>query len=283
MTIVPFPSAKSSAKPAAPEPPATRPDPIPIDQAELDRLYWDESGTVKVAHIGALFGISGSKIAKLATPKPTDVPCLICGGRGVVRSRSQLKEPWIGCGYCGAACRQREDRYGRYARTFGRRDVEPALQSVGVSAALVRRRRDSSAQLLGMDAYRAVDALADIGRPLEPEAIVTVIEPADGLIEMRAALSGQSPSVLGVSTLRTLGGSQTEALQNLYALTSDGWRIVSAQDSEVWHSVGFREMEALSWGDHRVFDERWGEETHGDLGFGDRLINATSERLPRRF
>lgn len=279
MTIVLFPSPKPATAPA--------PDPVPFDQAEIDRLYWDDS--VKVADITKRFGLRGKKIGALATPKPTDVSCLVCGGTAVVRSRSKLKEVWIDCGTCGAGCRQREERYGQYSRDARRArlsEMGSSLRLVAVSAALVRRRRHDSIWTTGVDAYRAFDALADMCRPLEPGTLVTVIDPADGIAEIREALRAQhndGARMLGVPTLRTLGDSQTESLQNLYSLTQDGWRIVSGNDIDVRHTIGFREMEAVAWGERHVHDDRWVDESDDgidrDLSFGDRLINATADRI----
>lgn len=274
MPVLPFPPLVQ-AEQAAPDP-----DPIPFDQAELDRLYWDDSGTVKVADIAALFGVPASKIAKLATPKATAVRCLVCGAHAAVRSRSQLGAEWIDCAGCGAACRQRESRSAEYRRQQ-RADVSPPLHSVGVSTALVRRRPGVSHRDVGFDAHDAIDALRRLGRPIDPDGLVTVLETTDGIDQIREALSEHQPAVLGVSSLRVLGQSQTEALQNLFSLTRDGWRLVSASDIEVTHSVRFAEMNALSWGEHRVRDDRWQDESEydmaGEMCFGDRLINATAQ------
>ncbi len=270
MSVIPFTSSST-----------TRPDPIPFDQEHLDRLYWSDPADVKVAEIARTFGLPPSRVSVLATPRATGLTCLLCGGGAVIRSRSRASAEWIDCGECGTACRQRTPRWMEYTRPES--NDPSGLRSVGVSAALIRRARRSSPRDVGFDAQEAVDALASIERPLEPGELVTVIEPADGIDEIRTALGHRRPDMLGVANLRTLGDTQTEALQNLFALTGDGWRVVSGRDIDVSRSVRFRDMHAVSLGERVVETDRRPGEPYDpyDLEFADRVINATTEPRSR--
>ena len=74
------------AVPFRPHPPVDPPSLTPTEQIELDRLYWDDD--VPVAEIAARFGLARTRIHRFATPRPTDLRCLICGDVAALTSRS---------------------------------------------------------------------------------------------------------------------------------------------------------------------------------------------------
>ncbi len=230
-----------SAHPFQPQPSADRPleraDLEPFVRSELDRLYWKPYEPITVAEIAARFDLPANRLCRLVTPFSTDRTCLLCGAGAVCTSRTQRSAGSATCSGCGAAV-PAPDRYGRYHR-YGEypaltddlllADVDP----LPVPHVMVRRRNNQLADL-SSDAHCAVDALGRAGRPFEAGRTVVVLEPHDGIEEIQNLLAGHPVSTLGVASLRTLGDSQVEAIQNLMYLTHDGWRVVSASDTHAW-------------------------------------------------
>ncbi len=245
------------------------------EQAELDRLYWDESDSqLTVASIAALFALPAGGLCRIVTPLSSERTCLLCGAPGVRTSRSQLKSGALTCGGCGAVVQTRSSGYGGFGYNGQPRivadevlaaEVEPdPVDHVMVRRALGYRMRD-----LGSDAHQAVTALERAGRPFAAGRTVLILEPHDGIEEIRNLLSGFAVTTLAVESLRTLGDSQIEAMQNLLHLTSDGWRVVSALDTRAW-----KPDEDHDWFDDETYEDVWPVPDGGEAAWDRRGIQS---------
>lgn len=253
----------------------------PEDQAELDRLYWDESDAqLTVASIAERFDLAAGGLCRVVTPLPSERTCVLCGAAAVRTSRSQLKSGVLTCGGCGAIVQTRSSRYAG----FGYNGEPPSIPAdvmagevpaVPVGHVMVRRRLGHRMSELGSDAHQAVSALERAGRPFGDGRTVLLLEPHDGIEEIQNLLAAHPVSTLAVESLRTLGDSQIEAMQNLLHLTHDGWRVVSAQDVHAWK----RDEEPEWYHDEANWPVPDGGEAAWDrdgIQTGGRLIDATN-------
>lgn len=193
------------------------------EQAEVDRLYWDQAEEpLTVSGIAERFDLPANRVHRFVTPWVSDRTCLLCGSAAVCTSRSQRSSGALKCGGCGAYVQSRPPRSYAYwdagappliAADLMAAEVDP----VPVPHVLIRRRLGDRLRDLGNDANRAVFALERTGRPFAAGRTVLVLEPHDGVEEIQTLLAAHPVSTLGVASLRTLGDSQVEAMQNAVA------------------------------------------------------------------
>lgn len=249
------------------------------EQAEVDRLYWDQSEQpLTVRDIAERFNLPARGVHQFVTPWPSSRTCLLCGEVGVCTSRSQRSSGAPTCSQCRAPIHSRVSRYSAYwdvgappaiSTDVMAEEVDP----VPVAHAMIRRRLGDRLRDLGNDASRAVSALERSGRPFPDGGTVLVLEPHDGIDEIQNVLSTHPVSTLAVASLRTLGDSQVEAMQNLLYLTNDGWRVVSAADVHAW-SRGEGEdcyNDEATWPRAESSDLHWGDAASSRDG---QLIDA---------
>lgn len=249
------------------------------EQAELDRLYWDESEQpLRVSDIAGRFDLPANRVHRFVTPWPNARTCLLCASAAVCTSRSQRSSGALTCGGCGAPVRSRADRYSPYwddgAPPVVAADVMAAeVDPVPVPHVLIRRRLGDRLRDLGNEASRAVSALERSGRPFADGRSVLVLEPHDGIEEIQNLLGKHPVSTLGLASLRTLGDSQVEAMQNLLFLTNDGWRVVSATDTHAWDRREEDEWfdDEYTWPQTENAGARWDDDPSRSSG---RIIDA---------
>lgn len=250
------------------------------EQAELDRLYWDDSEQpLSVSEVAERFDLSTNRVHRFVTPWQSARTCLLCAAAATCRSRSQRSSGALTCGGCGAPVQPRADRYSAdwddgappaIAADLMAKEVD----SVPVPHVLIRRRLGEHLRDLGNDASRAVSALERSGRPFADGRIVLVLEPHGGIEAIQNLLAAYPVSTLGVASLRTLGDSQVEAMQNLLFLTNDGWRVVSATDTHPWARREEEEWfdDEYTWPQAETADVHWDDNVGRS---GGRIIDAT--------
>lgn len=239
--------------------------PVTLDeptQALLDHLYWMTDTPVRA--IAERLGLTGRSVSSLVTPFPAGFRCYRCRTEHHHTSRSRRAEAsaerrWprpVTCTTCGAR----------------RRSPSAAMRAGGLpterSVIAVRHHQD-------LEIDDCVEALARIGKGWDEHSMITLHDGAEA-IALGAALAGFPPGTLAIPSLRDLGASQGERLQTLWAVTRYGWRVVTARDALVSHSV-------TSWDlDHAHDDSwessRWHHESEPtiDGSLLDRLLHETS-------
>ena len=239
--------------------------PVALDeptQAQLDHLYWMTDTPVR--EIAGQLGLTGRSVSPLVTPLPAGFRCYRCrtehrhtsrSGRAEASAERRWPRP-VTCNTCGAR----------------RQPPSAAVLAGGLPTGrcviAVRNLQD-----LEIDA--CVEALARIGKGWDEHSMITLHDGAEA-IALGAALAGFPPGTLAIPSLRDLGASQAERLQTLWAVTRYGWRVVTAHDAQISHSV-------TSWDLDHAHDDSWESsrwhhesETAFDGSLLERLLHDTS-------
>lgn len=231
-----------------------------LSQARLDHLYWMTDTPVRV--IVEQMGLSGRSVSSLVTPLPAGFRCYRCRTEFHHSSRAArsagTERRWsrsVTCGTCG------EQRMTPQAAPGG---VDLPTQRVVIA---VRSRH-------GFEIDSCVEALNRIGKGWDERSLIMLTDGAEA-IALGAALAAYPPGVLAMPSLGDLGASQAERLQTLWAITRFGWRVVTAHDMQVSHSVTKWDLDRA--GDDAWESSRWHRETELPIQapFLDRLLAAT--------
>ena len=230
-------------------------------QAQLDHLYWMTDTPVR--EIAGQLGLAGRSVSSLVTPSPAGFRCYRCrsehhhtsrNGRAESKAERRWPRP-VTCTTCGER----------------RRPPSAAVLAGGLSTErcviAVRNLQD-----LEIDA--CVEALARIGKGWDERSLIMLLagSEADAL---GAALAIYPPGTLAIPSLRELGISQADRLQTLWAITRYGWRVITANDIRVSHSVTKWDLEHAC--DDRWECSRWHQEAALPIGdpLLDRLLDET--------
>jgi hypothetical protein len=129
---------------------------------------------------------------------------------------------------------------------------------------------------VGLAIESCLEALARAGRGWDQHSIVLLSDADRSPDALLAALEKFNAGVLAVTSLCDLGATQTERLQTLFRVTTQGWWVVAANDVQMQHRITSYDLELSE--DH---DESEWPEDHGLTGgferpFAERLVNATA-------
>jgi hypothetical protein len=239
--------------------------PVALDeptQAQLDHLYWTTDTPVR--EIARQLGLAGRSVCSLVTPLPAGFRCYRCRTEHHHTSRSGRAE-------CSA-----ERRWPRpvTCTTCGERRRPP---SAAVLAGGLPTERSVIAvrNLQDLEIDACVEALARIGKGWDEHSLIMLHDCAEA-IALGAALAGFPPGTLAIPSLRDLGASQAERLQTLWAITRYGWRVVTAHDAQVSHSVTRWDLDHAH--DDSWESSRWHHESEPaiDGSLLERLLRDTS-------
>lgn len=232
-------------------------------QARLDHLYWMTDTPVRV--IVKQLGLSGRSVSSLVTPRPAGFRCYRCRTEFHHSSRTArsagTERRWsraVTCGTCG------ERRLTPQAAP-GRADLPTERVVIAV-----RSRH-------GFEIDSCVEALSRIGKGWNERSLIMLGDGAEA-IALGVALAAYPPGTLAIPSFVDLGASQAERLQTLWAITRCGWRVVTAHDTQVSHSVTRWDLDCA--GDDGWESSRWHRETELPIlaPFLDRLLEATVTR-----
>lgn len=238
--------------------------PVALDeptQAQLDHLYWMTNTPVR--DIVEQLGLAGRSVSSVVSPLPAGFRCYRCRTEHCYTSRSGRSESnaerrWqrtVTCATCGE--RRRPPSAAVLAGEL------PAERSV----IAVRNRHD-------LEIDSCVEALARIGKGWDEHSMIMLHDGAEA-IALGAALAAFPPGTLAIPSLRDLGASQAECLQTLWAVTRYGWRVVTAHDVQVSHTLTRWDL------DHAHDDSwecsRWHHESEPPIDgpLLERLLDAT--------
>jgi len=205
-------------------------------QAQLDHLYWMTDTPVR--EIARQLGLARRSINSLVTSWPAGFHCYRCETEHHFTSRS---------GRAGADVERRWP-LPVTCTTCGDRRLPPsaAVRVGGLpterAVIAVRGRQD-----LQIDA--CIEALARIGRGWDQRSLIMLDDDAEA-IALGAALAAFPPGTLAIPSLRDLGASQADRLQTLWSVTRYGWRVVTAHDAQLSHSV-------TKWDLDHADDDSW--------------------------
>ena len=234
--------------------------------SQLDHLYWNTD--LPVAEIAERLGLPANQLSLYTTPQPAGVQCYLCHADLAFTSRSSRNGQRPRCRSCGCTRRHPDAERRNVARHGAERWQElPANGSV-----ILARHGHFD---IGFAIEHCLDALARAGRGWDERSIVLLTDADRSPDAVVAALEEFDAGVLAVGSLCDLGATQTERLQVLFRVTTDGWWVVAGSDVEIQHRVTSYDLQLREHAD----DTEWPEDYYmsGDeRPFADRLINATA-------
>jgi hypothetical protein len=233
----------------------------PFTQGRLDRLYWETDLPVRA--IRAELGIDGT-INQFVTPRLAGFDCYLCRTEFVQISRS-ARNPnrKVACRVCGT----------RRTPPGARDAIDPSSLSAGRAVIAVKASATD-------DIDSCVYALARVGIGWDGRSLV--VQQADaGAHALGAALAMFPLGTLAIPSLRDLGGTQSDRLQTLWAVTRAGWRVIAAHNCTIEHGLDHWDMRHLD--DDGYEPDIWHQESVLPIRSSllARLLDETSHDDPR--